>query len=305
MYRKDDKQWWAQVLLQKSRSLSWGIEDTECLAAFLQCTMGERERAGRFEEYERLLNEKFLEPYFSPEKQCYNFSGIYMSEVIKDKENVYWECLDNLAPHLLDTENWDVEKQSRLNEGLQDGTYIFGDVRLSPGDVVIDAGANLGFFSAYASHKRCQVHAFEPDQHNRECLQQTAALNNDIFIHAQALMDRTGKTRFLADGSYRSTIAFLDKTEANVTEVEALTIDAFVNEKAFPRVDFIKADVEGAERLLIKGAFQTLRKMSPKLSICTYHYPDDPQILEQLIMEANSRYTVVQGRKKLYALVKE
>jgi hypothetical protein len=58
--------------------------------------------------------------------------------------------------------------------------------------------------------------------------------------------------------------------------VPAITLDAFVERNNIERVDFIKADIEGAERNMLRGAKRILREFAPKLSICTYHLPDRP-----------------------------
>jgi hypothetical protein len=81
------------------------------------------------------------------------------------------------------------------------------------------------------------------------------------------------------------------------------TVDSFVAKNKLSRVDFIKADIEGEERTMLKGAAQTLRDFAPKLAICTYHYPDDPEVLEKIILNANPHYRIIQGPKKLFACV--
>lgn len=80
-------------------------------------------------------------------------------------------------------------------------------------------------------------------------------------------------------------------------------MDEFIEEKHIRKVDFIKADIEGAERDMLKGAKRVLREFAPKLSICTYHLPDDKEVLEKLILEANSKYRIEHKYKKLYAYV--
>ena len=64
--------------------------------------------------------------------------------------------------------------------------------------------------------------------------------------------------------------------------VKVSTIDQFVSENQIRKVDFIKADIEGAERYMLTGATDTLRRFAPKLAICTYHLKDDPQVLEDI-----------------------
>ena len=44
---------------------------------------------------------------------------------------------------------------------------------------------------------------------------------------------------------------------------------------ALPIFDFIKMDIEGAERVALAGATQTLRRFRPRLAISVYHRVDD------------------------------
>jgi FkbM family methyltransferase len=84
---------------------------------------------------------------------------------------------------------------------------------------------------------------------------------------------------------------------------ELITLDSFVERHDIKRVDFIKADIEGAERNMLRGAQRILREFAPKLSICTYHLPDDPEVIREIIMKANPKYKIVEKFSKMYAYI--
>ncbi|NBJ04403.1 FkbM family methyltransferase [Lachnospiraceae bacterium] len=92
-------------------------------------------------------------------------------------------------------------------------------------------------------------------------------------------------------------------TSTKTDEVKTITLDQFVKTNHISRIDFIKADIEGAERLLLSGAKEVLQKFAPKLSLCTYHYPEDTALLEFIIKQANPNYVIEKAYHKLYAYV--
>ena len=51
----------------------------------------------------------------------------------------------------------------------------------------------------------------------------------------------------------------------------AITIDKFVEENNIEKIDYIKMDVEGAERTILEGAIKTIKKFKPHLAIAIYH----------------------------------
>jgi len=86
-------------------------------------------------------------------------------------------------------------------------------------------------------------------------------------------------------------------------KIMCTTLDSFVHENNIRGGIFIKADIEGAERNMLRGAKDVLKELAPKLSICTYHLPDDPKVLRELILEANPNYIIKERHKKMYAYV--
>jgi FkbM family methyltransferase len=185
--------------------------------------------------------------------------------------------------------------------GYCDGAF---DVTVHPGDVVIDVGAWLGDFSAYAASKGAIAYAFEPVTETFELLRKTSELNdNKIYPVQKALSDNEGEMTISIskDNSGGNSIVLKNNTARE--RITVSTLDKFVKENSIEKIDFIKADIEGAERDMLKGASYVLKTFAPKLAICTYHLPDDPEVLEKIIREANPNYKVIHLRHKLFAAV--
>lgn len=191
------------------------------------------------------------------------------------------------------------QDHSMLVEGLGE----LGAVSVVPGDVVFDCGANIGLFSLLAAAKGCKVFAFEPAPDALEYLKQTARIHPSIEIQETATSDRSGTTRISLSQGNNTSSSFVLPVEGDTFEITTTSIDDFVEMRKLPSVDFIKADIEGAERLMLAGAVETLRRFAPKLSICTYHLPDDKEVLESLIRQANPNYVIEHRWQKLYAHV--
>jgi hypothetical protein len=67
-------------------------------------------------------------------------------------------------------------------------------------------------------------------------------------------------------------------------QMTTISIGGFVEEQRLDRVDFIKFEIEGAERHALDGAADTIRRYAPKLALSAYHLPDDPFVLAQKVL---------------------
>jgi len=65
--------------------------------------------------------------------------------------------------------------------------------------------------------------------------------------------------------------------------VPLTTIDKLVEELRLERVDFIKMDIEGAERRALKGAKRTVERFQSRLAISMEHEPDDATVIPALM----------------------
>jgi FkbM family methyltransferase len=198
------------------------------------------------------------------------------------------------------------------SEGPYGYTDGFFDITVKKGDIVIDAGAWIGDFSAYAASKGATVYAFEPVNETFQWLHKTKELNNvrgggGIYPVQKGLSDQMQEIDIAINPTNSGANSICGINSINYScmqeKIFVITLDQFVRENKLKNVDFIKADIEGVERDMLRGATNILKTFAPKLAICTYHLPDDPEVLEEIIKEANPAYTVIHLRHKLFAAV--
>ena len=131
--------------------------------------------------------------------------------------------------------------------------------------VVFDIGAFKGdtayFFSKKCSNK-ARIYAFEPDENNYKVLlkiKDKYKLNNVIASNILFSNSET-EINFLSMDLNRPAV-----------KMKSTTIDKFVEENNIEKINYIKMDVEGAERNILEGAIKTIKKFKPSLAIAIYH----------------------------------
>ena len=194
---------------------------------------------------------------------------------------------------------------------IHEGPYEIEGTIIEKGDVVFDCGSNIGLFSVAVAQTAEKVYAFEPMTGISKYIERASKKYPQIELCRYALNSYCGKSMFLVDDDSNVTNRLVSPEESAISEndrekkqeVEVITIDAFVEIHQIKKLDYIKADIEGSEREMLLGAKETLKKFTPKLSICEYHLPDDPQVLERIILDANPNYVISHKYMKLYAYV--
>ncbi|MDR2531858.1 MAG: FkbM family methyltransferase [Oscillospiraceae bacterium] len=241
----------------------------------------------------------------SSEQSWFDFNGVIIPKPISNEEKTV------LMKEIIDFLIFDLTENRVLCDIVtNEGPYELDNVQILKGDIVIDCGANMGLFSSIASHKLAIAYAFEPSDYliNNYLLKISRRIPN-INICKYALSHETAELEFMFSDDAVS-IGHLDFIGHSVKNdnfrkyiVQAITLDDFIHENNIPKVDFIKADIEGAERYMLMGAKQVLKDFAPKLAICTYHLPDDPKVLREIILDANPKYIIEEKFKKIYAHV--
>jgi FkbM family methyltransferase len=144
---------------------------------------------------------------------------------------------------------------------------------LMPGSVVLDVGANFGFYSVIAAKvlgPRGRLFAFEPHPDLFGLLRRSIWANKfqdpDNVVLVNALVgDRTGAGRLYYDPEELAGASLTagDRRSRSV-EVPMLAIDDYL--PAHLPVDLVKIDVEGHEPAVLRGMRQTLAR-SPNIRL--------------------------------------
>jgi len=163
---------------------------------------------------------------------------------------------------------------------MMSGSYEKGTTRLfrdliKEGMVILDLGANAGYYSLIAAQivgEKGRVFAFEPAPDNFAFLVKNIEVNgfSNIIPVPKAVSNQTGKGRLFLSNDPVAHSMYEDYEKGSV-EVEVTSVDEFMGNKNRP-VDLVKMDVEGSEMRVLEGMVETIRR-NPNLKIITEFFP--------------------------------
>ena len=145
-------------------------------------------------------------------------------------------------------------------------TAIFEKV-LKQVDIVVNVGANVGYYCCMALDANKRVIAFEPMPTNIQALLANVHANHwesKIEIFPMALSDKTGVLEIFGEGTGASLIKGWAKVEAAKTSlIPTSTLDVVLGDRFLNHKCLLMVDIEGAEYLFLEGAKNFLN-MSPR-----------------------------------------
>jgi len=167
------------------------------------------------------------------------------------------------------------------------------------GDIVLDCGANVGVFTKFALQRGASlVVAIEPEPLSLECFRRNLATEiaaGKVIVVPEGVWSCDGSfpLRISPDNPAGHSMAIHDV--GRVINVPVSRIDTLVQRLGLERVDYIKMDIEGAEREALSGARDTLTKHRPTLMIESYQRPDDMEVIPDIVSRAYSGYSLSCG----------
>lgn len=179
--------------------------------------------------------------------------------------------------------------------------YSIPEVRIQPGDVVLDCGANIGVYTRKAlAEGASKVVAIEPAPENIECLRRNFAAEiaaGRVVVYPKGVWDKDEQLTLHVDPHNSAADSFLIKREGSHDELKLplTTIDKLVNELQLEKVSFIKMDIEGAEVRALRGGRETIARFHPRMALSAYHDVADPVEVPKAVQQAWTGYRMKCG----------
>lgn len=139
--------------------------------------------------------------------------------------------------------------------------------QLKPGDIAIDAGANVGTVTRVLAATGANVHAFEPDESAYSLLSKNCGHLSNVTLHRKAVHDRTATVKLYRHLNHHldpvrfSQGSSLMVAKRNVDgdhgeEIDGIDLAAFIDSLEQP-VKILKMDIEGAEYAVLEHLLNT------------------------------------------------
>jgi FkbM family methyltransferase len=153
---------------------------------------------------------------------------------------------------------------------------------LHPGDVVIDIGAHIGYYTLIAAKivgNAGKVFAFEPNERNFKLLQKNVKENGykNVVLINKAVTKKSGSIKLYINNQNTGDHRIYDSQDnRKAVTVQTISLnDFFKNKNNLPfmkKVSLIKMDIQGSEVEALKGGLDLLKNNS-QIKLITEFWP--------------------------------
>ena len=153
-----------------------------------------------------------------------------------------------------------INKSRGLNARLQSlyNSYGFDEYNfvLKKNSIILDIGANIGEFSIYCARNKHHVFAIELDVAAYNLLIKNSNNYSNIKCFNLAISNFIG-SQYIYSSTLTASTSIIKPNDNNTNReaisVRGLTLDDFIEKNDIKRIDFLKADCEGAEPEMLEG----------------------------------------------------
>lgn len=186
--------------------------------------------------------------------------------------------------------------------------FVFGIYRRAQEDirragVIIDIGANVGFFGLYASsiNPEVKIHAFEPFPKNADQIGKNLGLNpgSQVKLHQAAVTDLTGMMELYFTPGDDSGCT-LNEVRGQSCSVKTVGINEVFATCGVTKCGLLKMDCEGSELAILRAATPTVL-MAIRAMIMEYHVLAEVEAILGILAGAGFQCEVIPEIKTIYA----
>jgi FkbM family methyltransferase len=188
-------------------------------------------------------------------------------------------CIPIPFPRRLAWGDWWLSWGDALGRSIRAETFENAETQLlekilEPGMVAIDAGAHRGYYTLLASSligEGGSVISFEPSPRERRWLRLHRFANGrrNVKIEKSALGSKEETAEFFLTLGKQTGLNSLRYPKGVLyslpIQVKVVSLDHYYRDSAMQRLDFIKMDVEGAEKEVLMGGRDCLRQARPMI----------------------------------------
>jgi len=128
---------------------------------------------------------------------------------------------------------------------------------IKEGDVVLDLGANIGYFTCLFAQlvgKSGKVFAFEPEPNNFKILKKNVKINEyqNIVLEQKAVSNIKSKIKMYLSNSPKDHRIYNTHDNRESIEIECITLDEYFKDFN-QKIDFVKSNIQGADYAAFQG----------------------------------------------------
>jgi FkbM family methyltransferase len=224
--------------------------------------------------------------------KCEAIAPVFSSIISKDDDYVYYHIKGYADPFIFPISAPYHSFAQVIAEGMQPHNWHYyetPETTVEANDIVVDCGSAEGFFAFKNKNKAKKMYLIEPLPVFCDSLHKNFDAVDNIEILSVGLLDKISNASILINEASPIASKIVEGIDPNGVKVEIVTIDSLFADKG-KAISYLKADIEGFEEPMIKGALKTIRMYKPKIAITTYHQGQNAMKLIDLITNEVPEY---------------